>query len=77
MLPIAIIGVAIFFMAFLGVNKFFPTIIGLAAIIGLIFGLYFVWLGLSGSNESLFSWGCVLMIASGGVLIVIKTSFSD
>jgi hypothetical protein len=76
-LAIVIIGVAIFFMAFLGINRFFPTVFGLGAVVGLIFGLYFIWLGLAGSNENSFGWGCVLMVVSAALLIFIKTSFSD
>jgi hypothetical protein len=77
MLPIVIIGVALFLLAYVGINQFFPTAFGLGAAVGLIFGFYFIWQGVSRSNGTTFGWGCVLMIVSGGVLIFLKTSFGD
>jgi hypothetical protein len=77
MLPILIVGVALFILAFVGLNKLLPTILGLASVIGLLFGIYFIWLGISGNNENLFGWGCVFAVGSGGILIYLKTAFGD
>lgn len=77
LLPIAMIGVSLFFLAFLGLNKLLPTIFGLAAALGLLFGLYFVWLGVSVNNGESFIWGCVLLLGAGAVLVYLKTAFSD
>ena len=77
MLPIVIIGIALFIMAFIGINKLLPTIFGLASVVGIIFGLYFVWLGISGNSSYLFGWGCVLVVGAGGILIYLKTAHGD
>jgi len=56
-LPIVMIGISLFFLAFIGINKLVPTVFALAAAIGMLFGLYFVWGGLTGNNGNLFIWG--------------------
>ena len=76
-IPIIIVGIALFTLAFTGIGRCLPTIFGLAAIIGLIYGCYFLWLGVSGSSENYFGWGCVLLVGSGAFLIVLKTTFGD
>jgi hypothetical protein len=76
-LPIVLVGLALFVLAFIGVNKLVPTVFGLAAVLGLIFGLYLVWLAFSWSNEGSFFWGCLLLLASGAVLVYLKSAFSD
>jgi len=76
-LPIVLVGLALFVLAFLGVNRFVPMVVGLAAVLGLIFGLYLVWQAFGGSNESAFFWGCLLLLASGAVLVYLKSAFSD
>ncbi len=76
-LPIFMIGVSLFFLAFVGINKLGSTIFALAASIGLLFGLYFVWVGLTGNNGNLFIWGSILVIAAAATLIFLKTSSSD
>ena len=76
-LPIVLVGLALFVLAFVGVNKLVPTVFGLAAVLGLIFGLYLVWLAFSRSNEGSFFWGCLLLLASGAVLVYLKSAFSD
>lgn len=77
LLPIILVGLALFVLAFVGLNKFGPTLIGLAAALGLLFGLYFVWLGFTHSNENSFGWGCLLLLGSAGVLVYLKSAFSD
>ncbi|HEU5378449.1 MAG TPA: hypothetical protein VFV38_23750 [Ktedonobacteraceae bacterium] len=77
LLPIAMIAVSLFFLAFLGLNKLLPTIFGLAAALGLLFGLYFVWLGVMANNGESFIWGSVLLLGGGAVLVYLKTAFSD
>lgn len=77
MLPIVMIGISLFFLAFIGINKLGATIFGLAAAIGMLFGIYFVWVGLTGNNGNLFIWGSILAVAAGATLIYLKTSFSD
>ncbi|MGH2479143.1 MAG: hypothetical protein ACRDHW_05765 [Ktedonobacteraceae bacterium] len=76
-LPILMIGVSLFFLAFVGINKLGPTLFALVAAIGMLFGLYFVWVGLAGSNGNLFIWGSILVLAAAATLIYLKTSFSD
>lgn len=76
-LPILMIGVSLFFLAFVGINKLGATLFALAAAIGLLFGLYFVWVGLTGNNGNLFIWGSILVIATAATLIYLRTSFSD
>lgn len=77
LLPILIVGVALFTVAFTGISNFIPTIFGLASVVGLLFGMYFVWQGVSGNDSSAFGWGCVLLAGSGGILIFLKTTFGD
>lgn len=77
LLPIVIVGVALFALAFTGISKCLPTVFGLASVVGLLFGLYFIWLGFSGNNANDFSWGCILLVGSGALLIVLKTVFGD
>jgi high-affinity Fe2+/Pb2+ permease len=76
-LPIVLIGLALFVMAFIGINKFLPTVFGLASVVGLIFGIYLVFLGFTASNENRFIWGFFLLLVSGGVLVYLKSAFSD
>lgn len=76
-LPIIMIGISLFFLAFLGINKLGATIFGLAAAISMLFGLYFVWIGLTGNNGNSFIWGSILMLAGGATLIYLKTCFGD
>jgi hypothetical protein len=71
------IGLGLFFLAFVGLNKFFPTIIGLASVLGILAGLYFIWLGFVGNSENRFIWGCFFLLAGGGVLVYLKSAFSD
>ena len=56
-LPVVIVGLALFALAFVGLNRLLPTIFGLGSLIGVIFGLYLIYLGFMGSNESTFIWG--------------------
>jgi len=77
LLPVVLVGLALFALAFVGINKFVPTLIGLASVIGLIFGIYLLWLGFSANSENRFIWGFLLLLASGGVLVYLKTAFSD
>lgn len=77
LLPIVIVGVALFALAFTGISRFFSVVLGLGAIVGVIFGLYFIWLGFTENNPSSFSWGCILLVGSGALLIVLKTVGSD
>lgn len=77
LLPIVIVGVALFALAFVGLNKLVPTIFGLAAVVGLIFGLYLIWIGFTNNSENRFIWGCVLLLAGGGVLVYLKSAYSD
>jgi uncharacterized membrane protein len=77
LLPIVLVGLALFGLAFVGLNKFVPTLIGLASVLGLIFGIYLVWLGFTANSENRFIWGCFLLLASGGVLVYLKSAFSD
>ena len=77
LLPILLVALALFMLAFVGLNKLGPTVFGLAAVLGLLFGIYFVWLGFTHSNENSFGWGCLLLLASGGVLVYLKSAFSD
>lgn len=75
--PLIIIGLAFFVLAFIGVNKLLPTILGLAAVVGLLFGLYFIWSGVTAGNQNTFGWGCVLLIGGGGFLVYLKTLSND
>lgn len=77
LLPVAIVGLALFVLAFVGINKIIPTIFGLASLIGIIFSLYLMYLGFVGSDESKFIWGCMLLLASGSVLVYLKSVCSD
>jgi hypothetical protein len=77
LLPVVLVGLALFVLAFVGINKFLPTLIGLASVIGLLFGLYFLWLGFNANSGNRFIWGCFLLLASGGVLVYLKSAFSD
>lgn len=77
LLPIILVGLALFVLAFLGLNKLGATLFGLVAVLGLLFGLYFVWCGFTGSNENSFGWGVLLLLVSGGVLVFLKSAFSD
>lgn len=73
----ALVGLALFALAFIGINKFIPTLIGLVSVIGLIGGLGLVWLGFSANSGNRFIWGCFLLLASGAVLVYLKSAFSD
>lgn len=77
LLPIVLVGLALFVLAFVGVNRLVPTLLGLAAVLGLIFGCYLLWLAFSHSNEGSFFWGCLLLLGSGAVLVYIKSAFGD
>jgi hypothetical protein len=77
MLTILIICVAFFVLAFVGLNHFLSTVLGLASVVGLIFGLYLIWLGFSFESMNSFGWGCVLIIGSAGVLFYLRTCFGD
>lgn len=76
-LYIFMIGLALFFLAFLGISKLGATIFALAAAISLLFGVYFVWIGLVGNNGSLFIWGSILMLAASATLIYLRTCYSE
>ncbi|HEX7733701.1 MAG TPA: hypothetical protein VF458_02515 [Ktedonobacteraceae bacterium] len=77
LLPVIIVALAMFVMAFVGLNKIIPTLFGLGSVIGLIFGLYLLYLGFTTSKENQFIWGVMLLLASGSVLVYLKTSWSD
>ena len=77
LLPVVLVGLALFFLAFLGLNKLVPIIIGMAAVIGLLFGVYLVWLGFCNNNENKFIWGFVILLAGGGILVYLKAVCSD
>lgn len=77
LLPVVLVGVALFVMAFIGLNKFVPTVFGLGAVIGVIFGLYLIYLGFLGSNDNTFIWGCLLLLGSAAVLVYLKSAWSD
>jgi hypothetical protein len=74
LLPVAIVGLALFALAFVGLNRIIPTIFGLAALIGIIFSLYLMYLGFVSSDESKFIWGCMLLLGAGSVLVYLKTA---
>jgi hypothetical protein len=76
-LPIIMVGISLFCLAFLGFNKLGATIFGLAAAIGMLFGLYFVWGGLTGNDGNLFIWGSILVLGAVATLIYLRTCFSD
>lgn len=75
-LPIFMVGIALFFLAFIGINKLGSTIFALAATIGMLFGVYFVWSGLSGNNGNLFTWGTLLVLGAIATLMYFKTKSS-
>lgn len=77
LLPVAIVGLALFALAFVGLNRIIPTIFGLASLIGIIFSLYLMYLGFMSSDESKFIWGCMLLLGSGSVLVYLKTAWGD
>lgn len=77
LLPVVIVGLALFALSFVGLSKLGPTVIGLASFIGVIYGLYFIWVGFTANNENRFMWGSFLLLASGGVLVYLKTAFSE
>ena len=77
LLPAVIIGLALFALAFVGLNKLVPTIFGLGSLVGVIFGLYLIYLGFIASSENKFIWGCLLLLASAGVLVYLKSAWSD
>jgi uncharacterized membrane protein len=77
LLPVVIVGLALFVLAFVGLNRIIPTLFGLGSVIGIIFSLYLVYLGFISSNENKFIWGCLLLLASGAVLVYLKTAWSD
>lgn len=76
-LTAVIVGLALFGLAFVGLNKMLPTIFGLGALVGIIYGLYLIYLGFVGSNENTFIWGGLLLLASGAVLVYLKSAWSD
>ncbi len=75
MIFVIVIGLALFLLAFAGISKLVPTIFGLLCILGLLFGVYLIWEGVTGGNDQLFLGGCVLMIIAGGILMYLRTSF--
>lgn len=77
LLPVVIVGLAMFVMAFVGLNKIIPTLFGLGSVIGIIYSLYLLYLGFSTSDENKFVWGIMLLLVSGAVLVYLKTSWSD
>lgn len=77
LLPIVVVGLALFVLAFVGLNRLVPTIFGLASLVGVIFALYLMYLGFISSNESKFIWGCLLLLAAGAVLVYLKSAWSD
>ncbi len=76
-LPVVIVGLALVVLAFVGLNKLVPTLFGLGSLIGMIFGIYFIYLGFIGSKEGIYNWGCLLLLASGTVLVYLKSAWSD
>lgn len=77
LLPIVIVGLALFIMAFIGLNRIVPTLFGLGSIVGMIFSLYLMYLGFISSNENKFIWGCLLLLAAGSVLVYLKSACND
>ncbi len=77
LLPVVIVGLALFVLAFVGLNKIVPTLFGLGSVIGIIFSLYLMYMGFVSSNESKFIWGCLLLLAAGSVLVYLKSAWSD
>lgn len=77
LLPVAIVGLAMFVMAFVGLNRIIPTLFGLGSVVGIIYSLYLMYLGFSTSDESKFIWGGMLLLVSGSVLVYLKTAWSD
>ncbi|HET8842700.1 MAG TPA: hypothetical protein VFN35_14640 [Ktedonobacteraceae bacterium] len=75
--PLILVGIAFFILAFIGINKLGHTILGLVAVIGLLFGAYFIWQGLTGGNQNAFGWGCILLIGGAGFLVFLKTISGD
>lgn len=76
-LHIVLISVAFFAVAFLGLNKFWPIVFGLAAIIGMMYSFCFLWLGISENSAKIFLGGCVLLLFTSGLLIYLKSACSD
>lgn len=77
LLAAVIVGLALFILAFVGLNRIVPTIFGLGALIGIIFSLYWMYLGFISSDQSRFIWGCLLLLAAGAVLVYLKSACSD
>jgi len=73
-LLVVVIGVALFLLAFVGLKEMWHIIFGLASILGLFCGLYLVWLGVTGNNQNIFVWGCILLLVTGGILISLKSA---
>ncbi|HEY0754282.1 MAG TPA: hypothetical protein VGD98_09995 [Ktedonobacteraceae bacterium] len=77
LLPVMIVGLAMFVMSFVGLNKIIPTLFGLGSVVGIICSLYLVYLGFTTSDEGKFIWGIMLLLVSSSVLVYLKTSWSD
>jgi uncharacterized membrane protein len=77
LLPIVIVGLALFIMAFIGLNRFVPTLFGLGSVVGVVFSLYLMYLGFIKSDENKFIWGCLLLLAAASVLVYLKSAWSD
>lgn len=77
LLPVVIVGLALFVMAFIGLNRIVPTLFGLGSVVGVIFSLYLMYLGFTTSNEYEFIWGCLLLLAAGAMLVYLKSAWSD
>src|SRR5216683_215944 len=75
LLPVAIVGLAMFVMAFVGLNRIIPTLFGLGSVVGIIYSLYLLYLGFTTSNQSQFIGGIMLLLASGAVLVYLKSSW--
>jgi len=77
LLAAIIVGLALFVLAFVGLNRLIPTIFGLVSLVGVIFSLYLIYLGFVSSNENQFIWGGLLLLAAGSVLVYLKSAWSD
>jgi len=77
LLPVIIVGLALFIMAFVGLNKIIPTLFGLGSVVGIFYSLYLIYLSFTTSNENKFIWGIIILLASASVLVYLKTSWGD
>lgn len=76
-LPIVVIGLALFLLAFVGLKNLWHTIFGLVAVLVLMGGLVLVGWGVSSNHANIFVWGCVLLLGGGAVLMYLKSAGGD